>query len=85
MLFRKTRTHFQGSSNRSSSRHQSDSKPFFSKTASNFKELVESTKIKNPFTSALKKRNKNNKFFSSSHNINKNSLSFQEEDKAGSV
>ena len=82
MFFRKTRTHFQGASNRSSDRlSDSNANLTMYRSSKNLKQSTPTFEIKNPFTSSIKKRSQRYKNFNStSQNFHKQSLSFQGED-----
>jgi hypothetical protein len=86
MLFRKTRTHFQGASNRSSDRlSRSNNNLTLYKSSDSIKNLVAKTEVKNPFTSVLKKRSQMHNKFRSTQNFHKHSLSFQDEGSEAGV
>ena len=76
-----------GASNRSSdSLSRSNNNFLLHKSTSNFKHVLASTEVKNPFTSSIKKRSKKSYNFNNTQHGHKHSLSFQQEgSEAGQI
>ena len=85
MFFRKTRTHFQGASNRSNDRlSYSNNNLTIYKSSTNLQNIVK-VENKNTFTSTLKKRSKRYNNINNSQSAYKQSLSFQENEPESGV